>query len=235
MSNAATLFHGYYPIQVEPYFSTPGGDVMPDIVLISTDFKRWALVEVELETHSFKSHILPQLSKLKRAVSDEKIDRQLQQKIGHPVDLEQISVATFTNPEVVLVTHGSSAKYATKIEALGVKRIDLSIHSSNTEPNQHILIAQDFGTTLRALGVRALKSRNPLTSSCWTVESPELAKILDGAHEAVIVMDGNSARWPISSFDNYVILRQPTNMSEVSSRFELNVFIEPESGIVFLG
>ncbi len=234
MSNYATLFHGYFPIQVEPYFSTPGGDVMPDIVLISTDYKRWALVEVELETHSFTSHILPQLSKLIRARSDDKIDRELQRKIGTEVDLEQISRATFADPEVILVTHGSSEKYATKIAALGVKRIDVSIHSSDSEPNQHILIVQDFGTTLRDLGVTAKKSMNPLTPNCWTVESAELARRLDGDHEVVVVLDGNSARWHISPFETYVILRQPTNMSEHSSRFEFNVFIEPESGIVFL-
>lgn len=57
----ACIYSRYFCIVFSGTFIHEGRGFRPDLALIARDFSHWFIIEVELTTHSFKDHVLPQV------------------------------------------------------------------------------------------------------------------------------------------------------------------------------
>ncbi len=221
-----SLWPGYWGVRLEPLFETSGGDVQPDLVLVNRRHGSWAVVEVELEGHSVKSHVLPQLSKLCRARGDERLAQQLIERGLSQMSLERLSEIVVQRPNVFLVTHGSTLAYSAKLADLGVEALDIDIHAH--PPNDYVLEVRDRTSRFVALECVARRSVRSLTPYLWTVVGELPASVLARSHVRVEV-DSLAANWTLRVASDGIILRQPTDLPLGQQVVQGRVLWSPES------
>lgn len=61
---APNLFPGYHCCRFNSRVMSEEGTAQADLALIDTEYRGWAVVEVELEHHSLESHVEPQIRRL---------------------------------------------------------------------------------------------------------------------------------------------------------------------------
>jgi len=232
--NIASIFPDYFGKRYEPYLRTAAGDVQPDIVLLRRDFTGWALVAIEDEGHPFRRHILPQVSKMTYAEADEKLIAATQEKLCPIEPIARVEEAMSRRPRVFLVVHGSSARFQSELETLGVDPIDIDIHESTTQPNEYVLSVRDRTTVLTDLNIFASRSRNPITKFFWTIPSVELANALRGKDRVEVNFAQSRSMWNAVYSDDGLILRQPSDLSLAGSIVTAKVFLNEESSAIFL-
>ncbi len=221
-----SLWPGFWGVRLEPLFETSGGDVQPDLVLVNKQHGSWALVEVELEGHSVKSHVLPQLSKLCRARGDERLAQQLIDSGLSQMSLEQVSEIVVKRPKVFLVTHGSTVAYSEKLLDLGVEALDIDIHTH--PPNDYLLEVRDRTTRFIALDCIARRNTRSLTPYLWTVVGAMPDSVLAKSRVRVEV-DSVAATWSLRAASDGIILRQPTDLPLGPEVVQGRVLWSPES------
>jgi len=232
--NIASIFPEYFGKKSEPYLKTAAGDVKPDLVLLKYDLSGWAVVEVEDDTHPFRRHILPQISKMTYVEADEKTVQHVWRTVAPDLSRSLIEQSLSRKPEVFLVVHGSSEAFSKEIKTLNVIAIDIDIHCSLTQPNEYVLVVHDYGTNIADLGCVAVRSSNPLTKHCWTIESQELAKLLGDRNRVEVHLDSTSAFWGISVMQSGAILRQPSDLLHAGTTLSARVLFNTESGAIHL-
>jgi hypothetical protein len=232
--SVSALFPGYLGKRCEPYFRTAAGDVQPDLVLLMSDFSGWALVEVEDENHPFRRHILPQISKMTYAVADDKIIHKVWSEIAPNSPKSNVEDALSHRPKVFLVTHGSSEKFQPEIERLGVEAIDVEVHRSVLQPNEYVLVVDDRTSVLTDLGLRAIRSLNPITATLWTITGTLIKEVVKGRSTVEVNVSGTRSFWRVIDAHDGVILRRPSDLSQVDAILNAAVQLDKESGALYL-
>ena len=232
--NISSIFTEYFGKGDDPYLRTAAGDVQPDLVLLKNDFTGWALVEVEDDTHPFRRHVLPQISKMTYASADEKLILRINERIAPGVEREKIEEALSRKPKVFLIVHGSSEKFNAEISELGVEAIDIDIHESTSQPNEYVLMVRDRTSKLIDLECLAQRSNNPITKFCWTINSSLLQELFKDKSRVQVDLYEKRAIWGVSSVPGGLIIRQPSDMSHVDSTFIARVFFDKESEVIHL-
>lgn len=234
--NIGALFPEYVGVLLDPLFKTPAGDVKPDLVLVRPDGQGWALVEVEIEGHSFSSHILPQLTKLTYAESSAKLARQL---IGRlPLSVEKIRAGLAFRPAVFLVIQGSSLSEETRLRKLGVEVRDVDVLKAPDKPNEYVLVVVDRTIRLRELGVEAIRDTSPMTRNFLRIADLSIASLVTDEHKIVVQVVDTWAEWAVSLQADEVLLRQPSGISseahDVDSIVRARVFVDDENAVLYL-
>jgi hypothetical protein len=220
--NLSSLFPEYFGNTYEPYFRTPAGDVKPDLVLIRRDFKGWLLLEVEVEGHSPSAHILPQLTKLKFATSNQSLLEYFVGKFGEEHDPHLIEQALSFKPEVVLAMHGSSSSFQEKLKELGVTSLDLEIHTF--PPDEYILEVIDYEENFVDTGLICFRSTNAATRFIWILPAISGLTASNGEGKIEINVDGSSSVWGIMSTKTDYLLRQPPDIQSLSGINKVSVY-----------
>lgn len=237
--NLSAIFPHHIGAQLEPFIKTAAGNVKPDIVLVRKDFNGWALVEVEVDTHSFGSHILPQLTKLRYAVSDSNLVNALHSELKKRKqvvedDFTKLLSALEKPPSVYLLIHGSSHDVEHHLETLKVEAIDLEVHLSATQANEYLLVANDRTRTLKSLDIRVDRSPNPLTKRFWVTSGNLPDEVSPKGEQILVSLDGEVAIWSLTRTENGAFLRQPSELSVPDNIVSASVFYDAESGVIHL-
>lgn len=211
--NAKSLFPEHLAIKIDPYFETAAGDVQPDIVLIRIDGTGWGLVEVEVEGHSWTSHILPQLSKLKRATSTNMRRNDLKKietKFLPEIDQKLLTSALEMKPDVYLAIHGSSISSRDRLSELEVHTHDLTIYSS--PPNDYILLSEPSFISPPILRSVANRHANPMFRNFWIIRDQHLASTLAGRNSVLVEAFDERGYWTYTVTGEDVLLSVPSTM-----------------------
>jgi hypothetical protein len=228
--NLGSLFPLYFGKKLEPYFRTAAGDVKPDLIIIKRDFSGWALVEVETPNDSFSAHILPQLSKLKFARSDEIIFNYIRNSFADINNLDLLEKSLKQIPEVYLVMHGSSESHKESLKTLGVNVIDIEIYTN--PPSDYILKVFDKSEEFINLGVVAKRSPNPLTRNIWIL--PDFSRVINEKLDKSLLIEfnGESSTWGASSTNEGHLLRQPDGLESLKNVNSVSVLRHKDNQVL---
>lgn len=104
----------------------------PDLALVAKDFSHWFVIEVELTSHSFYGHVLPQVRAFRYGTPQPDcatiLARELEIGIGRAVTLVQ------TVPYVVaVVANKREHSWESPLDALGVQFLNVGVYSLGAE------------------------------------------------------------------------------------------------------
>ena len=226
--NVGQIMPGYESWQFEPLIRTPGGDTKPDLIFVNLEQNVWFLVEVEVETHSFRSHILPQISKMRRCEDGEEvIDQYL--NLGNTLNSEVDYRELFERrPGVLLITHGTSEHFSYEIEALGVERIDLSIFQCSDGPYDPILRIQDRASVLVDTGVYASRGTGAWNRH-WTLtrDITNIDNVNSG--NSVVHYGGHVGIWKTMRLGGSTLLVPPGEFEIEADAVKAKVYVDNDS------
>lgn len=236
--NISALFPDYVGVFTDPLFSTPAGDVQPDLILVRSDGGGWGVVEVELEGHSFRGHVLPQLAKLTHAESFPKLAELLVKELPD-LPPDKIRAGLSFKPVVFLVIHGSSARHEAKLTKLGVEVRDIDVLEASNKPNEYLLAVTDRTIRRRKLDATATRSLSPTTRSIWRLADPSIGGVLTGEHKIEVEVLGTRAFWAATiEKDGVALLRQPSGLSndltDIDSIVRATVYVDDEHQVLYL-
>jgi hypothetical protein len=236
LDNSIALFPAYECVRLEPYFRTPAGDVQPDLVLVRRDLSGWGLVEVELDTHSFTSHVLPQVSKLARARGDSYLAAALQERIAVLREASRESIETLLSrePKVYLVTHASSLRARDRLNQLGVHQLDVEILRNLDAPNDALLLVEDHTVDLRELPERAVRSTSPLTRRAWTLHLADPDTLPWVSSHVSVASEGTETIWRATRTSDGLILMEPASAAGLEAKVRMRVRVDDVNQIIHL-
>jgi len=205
-----SIFPGCIGKICEPYFSTPAGDVKPDIVIVKSDLSSWGVVEVEIDHHSWSAHILPQLTKLSYATSDDRSNKTILDSFSDNFGREDLLDLLAKSPDAYLVTHGSSREAESHLRELDIQALDIQIHKH--PPGDYLLQVIDRRDDFEKTGFIVRRARSPIFRNFWTadVNSIYLPPTLQG--EIRISLGSSTAIWAFDQSGNSLTFRPPTNL-----------------------
>jgi hypothetical protein len=236
-TNLHVLFPEYLGVRYEPHFETEIGNVRPDIVLIRHDGEGWALLEIELEEHSFSNHVLPQLGKLRRAESSEKLVKALCDQIP---DLPKTTIrkALAHRPQVFLAVHGTSTPHTEKLTKLGVEVRNLDILKASDAPNEYILVITDPTVRRRRLPHLATRSTSVVTRNIWKFNGNDLTTLMTNEDKVEVEFRGFRSFWSATRVQDGMLLRQPNLISdsrpEIDEMMQAIALVDDENRILYL-
>ena len=220
--NLSALFPEYFGKIMDPYFRTAAGDVQPDLVLVRRDYKGWMLVEVEVEGHSAQAHILPQLSKLTRASCNDEVFKLLMDSFSSEHNELNLAEAINYKPEVTLVIHGSSEKFQSKLNELGVYTLDVDIHSY--PPDEYVLEVLDREENYLDTGQICRRSSNLATQFVWSLPKIEFLDLTTMDEKVEVCVGTEISFWDIKTNRTDYLLRQPTGLQSLNGVNEVCVY-----------
>lgn len=230
--NISALFPDYVGALVEPYFSTPAGDVQPDIVIVKRDASGWGLVEVEVEGHSWASHILPQMNKLKLSnVGNLKINK-IHSFFKDQFTETEIANAMSSDPAVFLAIHGSATGGKDRLQQLCVEVVELDVFSS--PPNDYILVLKEVIESGQEIETIARRATNPLFPRFWKITNADLLGKLSSATSVLVNFDGKVGYWDCMTDGQAVTISQPSQMEINPNVQEAKVSFDTANGELLL-
>ncbi len=234
--NAVALFPSYECARLEPYFHTPAGDVRPDLVLVRRDLSGWGLVEVELDTHSFTSHVLPQVNKLTWARGDVTLAANLLDNLTvlAGATVETVETLLSRRPSVYILTHGSSTRARDRLNRLGVHQLDVEILRNMDAPNDALLVVQDLTVDVRELPEVAVRSNSPLTRRAWTLHLTYPDTLPWVSTHVSVTCDGTETIWRANRTSDGLILLEPASAVGLEAKLRMRVRVDEVNHIIHL-
>jgi len=220
--NISAIFPDYFGKIMDPYFRTAGGDVQPDLVLIRRDYKGWMLVEVEVEGHSAQAHILPQLSKLARARSNDSVLKLIIESFSNDHKVEELESAISYKPEVTLIMHGTSEDFQNKLNELAVYSLDIEIHSY--PPGEYVLEVLDRQENYIDTGQICRRSMNLATQYIWSLPKIEHLQLTTTGNQVEVCIGTEISFWYIKTNRTDYLLRQPTGIKSLNGVSDVYVY-----------
>ena len=195
-----SIFPGYIGKICEPYFSTSAGDVKPDLVIIRNDLSSWGVVEVEIDHHSWSAHILPQLTKLSYAKSDDRSNKTIVEAFSEYFEKEELLNLLTKTPDAYLVTHGSSQEAESHLRDLDIQALDIQIHKH--PPGDYLLQVIDRRDDYEKTGFIVRRARSPIFRNFWTADASSIQLPITLQGEIRISLDSSSAIWAFEQSGN---------------------------------
>jgi hypothetical protein len=205
-----SIFPGYTGKICEPYFATSAGDVKPDIVIIKNDLSSWGVVEVEIDHHSWSAHILPQLTKLSYAKSDDRSNNTILDSFSEEFEREDLLNLLANAPDAYLVTHGSSRDAESHLRELDIQALDIQIHKH--PPGDYLLQVKDRRDDYEKTGFIVRRARSPIFRNFWTADASSIDLPRDLQGEIRISLGLSTAIWAFDQSGNSLTFRPPTNL-----------------------
>ena len=205
-----SIFPGYTGKICEPYFATSAGDVKPDIVIVKNDLSAWGVVEVEIDHHSWSAHILPQLTKLSYAKSDDRSNNTILESFSKEFSREDLLNVLSNSPDAYLVTHGSSKDAENNLRELDIQALDIQIHKH--PPGDYLLQVIDRRDDFEKTGFIVRRAKSPIFRNFWTTDSSaiDLPSSLEG--QIRISLGSSTAIWAFDQSGNSLTFRPPSNL-----------------------
>jgi hypothetical protein len=220
-ADAIFPFHYCFPFEVDIYFL--GQKARPDLILIEKNYRDWWLVEVELERHSWFSHIQIQIDKILNADITERHIKKLD-KYSNILDLARLNKLMSTVKHKTLVIVDSEPKtWMDDLQSTEARLMTVQVYRNST--NEHIIRCD---TTLPQTGspiVSYLRPSNEGLFPGWLeIESPHRLNYSTG--KVVIECDNQFFECNLKEFGGKSYLIPP-------SRFRF-VPLNPSNRLVLL-
>jgi hypothetical protein len=124
------LFPDYYCITFRGTFRDEGRSARPDLALVARNFSHWFVIEVELVSHSFEGHVLPQIRTLERGEPDEDCVGVLSQRLNISRQRAK-TLLTLIPRRLAVVANKRDGFWEAGLRAHGVSLLTVSVYESH--------------------------------------------------------------------------------------------------------
>ena len=130
-SLAKDIFPDYYCLDFKIKIQSEYGNTIPDFALISKDYSKWIIGEIELITHNLSTHVLPQIEKFGSGEYDETlIAEKLCSKFNF-LDKEQVRILlNDQTPEIFVIANELRDEWKYPLKLRSAKLFSLEVYSS---------------------------------------------------------------------------------------------------------
>lgn len=143
-------FPNYHCFVFGGTFTLEGVGYRPDLAMVARDHSHWFVIEVELTSHSFDLHVLPQVRAFQYGRPESDCARKLASDLG--IDLGQAELMLRQVPRsVAVIANRRSERWETALAALNVQLLVLSVYRSS-EQAEAIELEGDLDVVSRSLG-----------------------------------------------------------------------------------
>lgn len=217
------IFPNHYCFKFEVDMFFIGNKVRPDLILIEKQFKDWWLVEVELERHSWFSHIQEQIEKILNAEITDKHQEKIKQKLSSHFEilglnenknqLDRVDSLIKTERHKTLVIVDSEPKSWMNELQKGDARL-MTVQVYRNDRNDHLIRCD---TSLPSIDNQVVTYLNPINDKFFhnwlEVVSPHRL----GKQSGIININcgGTIFQCSLKSFGDKIYLVPPTNYSFV--------------------
>jgi hypothetical protein len=220
-SNAIFPYHHCFVFEVDMYHL--GSKVRPDLILIEKDYRDWWLVEVELERHSWFSHIQSQIVKILNAEISDDHFRKLA-PYANVIDMARVRKLMKNEPHKTLVIVDSEPKsWMDELQTTEARLMTVQVYRS---ANYEHIIRCD--TSLPKSGSPIITYLRPsqeyLVPGWLEIESPHRLDL--SSNTVVISCDSQFFECRVKEFGERIYLIPP-------SRFKF-VPLNPSNRLVLL-
>ena len=169
---------------------SPNGSARADLAMISTDYNRWVVIEVEMSHHDLYSHVLPQVRSLREARYTSGYANYIHEKCPE-LDIDKLSSMMLGDqPDILVIVNKPNEEWQKELRRYGVHMMVFEIFRSRQNRNIFVIdgeppkIAQNFLSEL-SFG---------LLPRCLTLSSPANLSVNPGVKIPVLV-EGQITYW----------------------------------------
>ena len=214
-------FHHCFEFEVDMYYL--GDKVRPDLILIEKNYRDWWLVEVELERHSWLSHIQVQIDKILNAdITPVHINKL--KKHSEKLDLKRLEqMMTNVKHKTLVIVDSEPKGWMEDLQSTEARLMTVQVYRNST--NDHIIRCD---TALPQTGSPIISylipSREGLLPGWLEIETPHRLSTTEG--KAVIACDDQFFECSLREFGGKTYLIPP-------SRFRF-IPLNPSNRLVLL-
>jgi hypothetical protein len=214
-------FHHCFPFEVDMYYL--GDKVRPDLILIEKNYRDWWLVEVELERHSWLSHIQAQIDKILNADITETHIKKLD-KFSGILDLGRLNKLMSTvNHKTLVIVDSEPKAWMEDLQSTDARLMTVQVYRNAT--NDHIIRCDtDLPQTGSPIISYLKPSKEGLFPGWLEIESPH--RLSSSSGKAVIECENQFFECSFKDFGGKTYLIPP-------SRFKF-VPLNPSNRLVLL-
>jgi hypothetical protein len=125
------MFPNYLCVVFSGGFSHEGNVYRPDLALVARDYSHWFIVEVELTSHSFKEHVLPQVCGFRYGEPDQGCAKALAGSLGLS-ELQAHTLLQFVPYGVAVIINRENPEWDVALRAHGIQVLVVSSYVSKT-------------------------------------------------------------------------------------------------------
>ncbi|MEX1041416.1 MAG: hypothetical protein WDZ51_12335 [Pirellulaceae bacterium] len=125
------LFPGYRCIEFTGIFNYDDRGYRPDLALVAKDFSHWFIIEVELLSHSFDLHVLPQVIGFNYGNPRRECAEILSRSLEIPPDQARTFIE-FVPRSVVVVANKYNSDWKVKLNTHGIQFLSVSSFRAGT-------------------------------------------------------------------------------------------------------
>lgn len=162
---------------------SPESSARADLAIISTDYRHWVVVEVELAKHDLYGHVIPQIRTLREATYNQDCVDYIQKKCPslNPMQLRQMMLGD--PPDVLVLVNKPDVEWQRELRRYGAHMMVFEIFRSLN--NRHIFVID--GEPPRAAQSVLSELSFGLLPRCLTVSSPAALPVPPGEKFAIEV------------------------------------------------
>lgn len=162
---------------------SPDGSARADLAIISTDYRHWVVVEVELAKHDLYGHVIPQVRTLREASYTQECVSYIHSKCPS-MDPEQLAQMMLGDPpDVLVLVNKPDEEWRKELRRYGAHMMVFEIFRSLN--NRHIFIIDGEPPRLTQSVLSELSFG--LLPRCLNVSSPAALPVAPGETFAVLI------------------------------------------------
>jgi hypothetical protein len=207
---AENLFPGFWCGSFTELVKSEYGDSKPDLVLVDKQYRRWIVVEVELEHHSLYGHIEPQMRCLSYGTYGEAHASKIATTLVES-DFERLALMVRTvDPEFLVISPVIPEKWIGPLTMLGVKTCSIEIFINNRD--ERLLVAEGSRPVSDPEEFVSVIEPDAFYPRAYKVLTPSA---LQGENSLQINYEGQVTTWKIIRATNTILI-SPTGTLSLS-------------------
>lgn len=161
------MFQSYHCVVFTGGFSHEGITYRPDLALVAKDYSHWFIIEVELTSHSFKEHVLPQVCGFRYGAPNQGCAKALATSLGIS-ELQGRTLLELVPYGVGVIINRDNPEWEVALRAHDIQLLVVSSYSSTTgieaiEVNGLLeVVKESLGFGEYAAAIRALRFGTPI-------------------------------------------------------------------------
>lgn len=213
LQNASLLLPRSIAIPFKKTAHTPEGSARADLALIAEDYGQWAVVEVELATHSLYGHVLPQVRKLRDADYAQAYVTYIKRQCPRLDHVRLSAMLRGRAPDIFVVVNGEDAEWRSELRRNSIGMIAFRIYRSVSNRRIFSINGEIYARSEEAIS----ELSHSVIPRCLLVDSP--AKIPVGPGEQMCILVNNKVTyWERIDTATDVLLMSGSKYSLAKSR-----------------
>ena len=188
IQNAAIIRPNALIVPFKKTVHSPEGSARADLAMISTDYRHWVVVEVEMSRHDLYSHVIPQVRKLREARYTQEHIAYIYDRCPY-LDLGRLSdMVRGDPPDVLVIANKPNLEWKTEVRRYGGHMMVFRIFRSAFNKTIFVIDGEPPKLAYNFLSELSFG----LLPRCLVVSSPAMLPVEPGVPFSVLIEEHRS-------------------------------------------